>query len=171
MPPLAGERHDGRMGQTGLRPWDDDWADRVQGRECVMCDLIGVAENSWGIRVFAGQYVDAYLPRSGSVPGYTVAIWNGRHVSEPTQLRDEEAAGYWLETLRVGRAVEQGFEHAKMNYQMLGNTVPHLHAHIVPRPWLDPAPHRPVPWSFLDDGRQDDTALAAAAERLRAALA
>jgi diadenosine tetraphosphate (Ap4A) HIT family hydrolase len=159
------------MGQTGLRPWRDDWADRVRGRACVMCDLIGVAENSWGIRVFAGRYVDAYLPRSGSVPGYTVAVWNGRHVSEPTQLRPEEAAGYWVETLRVGRAVEQGFEHAKMNYQMLGNTVPHLHAHIVPRPLLDPAPHRPLPWSFLDEGRQDDPALAAAAERLRAALA
>ena len=91
-------------------------------------------------------------------------------MSEPTQLADEEAAGYWRETLRVGRAVEQGFEHAKMNYQMLGNTVPHLHTHIVPRPLLDPAPHEPLPWSFLDQGRQDDVALAAAAERLTAAL-
>jgi diadenosine tetraphosphate (Ap4A) HIT family hydrolase len=70
------------------------------------------------------------------VPGYTVAVWNGRHVSESTQLAGEQAAGYWPETLRVGRAVEQGFEHAKMNYQMLGNTVPHLHAHIIPRPLL-----------------------------------
>lgn len=159
------------MGQTGLSAWRDDWPGRVRGHGCVMCDLIGVAENSWGIRIFAGRYVDAYLPRSGSVPGYTVAIWNGRHVSEPTQLQPEEAAGYWRETLQVGRAVEQGFEHAKMNYQMLGNTVPHLHAHIVPRPLLDPAPHRPLPWSFLDEGRQDDAALAAAAGRLRAALA
>jgi len=136
-----------------------------------MCGLIGVRENSWGIRVFAGRYVDAYLPRSGSVAGYTVAIWNGRHVSEPTQLAEAEAAGYWRETLRVGRAVEQHFEHAKMNYQMLGNNVPHLHTHIVPRPLFDPAPHQPLPWSFLDGGRQDDAALTAAAERLRAALA
>ena len=161
----------GAMGQTALRPWRDGWAEQLLGRQCVMCDLIGVRENSWGIRVFTGRYVDAYLPRSGSVPGYTVAIWNGRHVSEPTQLGREEAGGYWRETLRVGRAVEQGFEHAKMNYQMLGNTVPHLHAHIVPRPWLDPAPHRPLPWSFLDEGRHDDTALAVAARLLRAALA
>jgi diadenosine tetraphosphate (Ap4A) HIT family hydrolase len=70
----------------------------------------------------------------------------------------------------VGRAVEQGFEHAKMNYQMLGNTVSHLHAHFVPRPLLDPAPQEPLPWSFLDQGRQDDRAIAAAAERLSAAL-
>jgi diadenosine tetraphosphate (Ap4A) HIT family hydrolase len=160
----------GGMGQTGLRPWRDGWAEQLLGRPCVLCDLIGVRENNWGIRVFTGQYVDAYLPRSGSIPGYTVAVWNGRHVSEPTQLADQEAAGYWRETLQVGRAAEHSFEHAKMNYQMLGNTVPHLHAHIVPRPLLDPAPHAPLPWSYLDQGRQEDTALAAAAERLRAAL-
>jgi diadenosine tetraphosphate (Ap4A) HIT family hydrolase len=97
-------------------------------------------------------------------------VWNGRHLSEPTQLQDEEAAGYWQETLQVGRAVEKGFEHAKMNYQMLGNNVPHLHTHVVPRPLLDPAPNEPLPWSFLDRGLQDDTMLAEAAERLRAAL-
>jgi diadenosine tetraphosphate (Ap4A) HIT family hydrolase len=161
----------GDMGQTGLRTWRDGWAEQVAGRQCVMCGVIGVRENTWAIRVFAGRYVDAYLPRSGSVAGYTVAIWNGRHVSEPTQLGDEEASGYWLETLRVGRAVEQCFEHAKINYLMLGNNVPHLHTHIVPRPLLDPAPHEPLPWSFVDAGRQDDAALAAAAERLSAALA
>jgi diadenosine tetraphosphate (Ap4A) HIT family hydrolase len=158
------------MELTELKPWRDGWAEQLSGRPCVLCDLAGVRENAWGVRVFAGRYVDAYLPRSGSVPGYTVAVWNGRHVSEPTELKDQEAAGYWLETLRVGRAVEQSLEHAKMNYQMLGNNVPHLHAHIVPRPLLDPAPNRPLPWSFLDQGRQDDMTLAAVAERVRSAL-
>jgi diadenosine tetraphosphate (Ap4A) HIT family hydrolase len=66
--------------------------------------------------------------------------------------------------------VEQVFEHAKMNYQMLGNTVPHLHTHIVPRPLLDPAPYRPLPWSYLDDGRQDEQAVAGFAQRLATLL-
>lgn len=159
------------MGRTALRPWRDGWAEQLQGRNCVLCGLIGVSENSWGVRVCTGSYVDAYLPRSGSVAGYTVAVWNGRHVSEPTQLSAEEAAGYWRETIEVGRAVEQTFEHAKMNYQMLGNNVPHLHAHIVPRPLLDPAPNGPLPWPYLDEGRQDEQTFARAARELRAALA
>jgi diadenosine tetraphosphate (Ap4A) HIT family hydrolase len=158
------------MEQAALRPWRDGWAEQLQGRNCVLCGLIGVSENSWGVRVFTGHYVDAYLPRTGSVLGYTVAVWNGRHVSEPTQLSNEEAAGYWRETIEIGRAVEQTFEHAKMNYQMLGNNVPHLHAHIVPRPPLDPAPNEPLPWSYLDEGRQDDAMVVAAARRLRAVL-
>jgi hypothetical protein len=29
--------------------------------------------------------------------GYTLVIWRGRHVAEPTELTDSEAQGYWLE--------------------------------------------------------------------------
>jgi diadenosine tetraphosphate (Ap4A) HIT family hydrolase len=158
------------MGQPTLRPWRQSWGEQLLGRNCVLCGLIGVSENSWGVRVFTGRFVDGWLPRSGSVAGYTVAVWSGRHVSEPTQLSNEEALGYWQETLEIGRAVEQTFEHAKMNYQMLGNNVPHLHAHIVPRPLLDPAPNEPLPWRYLDEGRQEDVIFATATGRLRAVL-
>jgi diadenosine tetraphosphate (Ap4A) HIT family hydrolase len=33
-----------------------------------------------------------------------------------------------------------------MNYQLLGNLVPHLHVHVVPRYLDDPAPGKPMPW-------------------------
>jgi diadenosine tetraphosphate (Ap4A) HIT family hydrolase len=32
-----------------------------------------------------------------------------------------------------------------MNYQTLGNSVPHLHTHLLPRFVEDPAPGRPFP--------------------------
>lgn len=158
------------MEATGLRPWRAGWAEQLQGDGCVLCGLIGVQESDWALRVFAGQWLDAYLPKSGSIPGYTVAVWNGRHVAEPTQLMLDEAAGYWRELLQVGRAVERCFEHAKMNYQLLGNGVPHLHAHVIPRPLLDPSPNRPLPWACVEDGRQDAAIFAAGAQRLRTAL-
>ena len=31
-----------------------------------------------------------------------------------------------------------------MNYQLLGNSIPHLHCHFVPRCYGDPAPGQPV---------------------------
>jgi len=33
-----------------------------------------------------------------------------------------------------------------MNYQLLGNSVPHLHVHLVPRYLDDAAPEKPLPW-------------------------
>ena len=159
------------MAGTELKPWQDDWAARVAGTGCPLCGVIGVPDSGWARRFCTGEFADAYLPKTGSVPGYTVVVWNGRHVAEPTQLSPAEAAGFWADVLRAGAAVEQVVEHAKMNYQLLGNSVPHLHAHIVPRPLLDPAPHRPLRWSYLDEGRQDEDVVAGYASRLAAVLA
>jgi diadenosine tetraphosphate (Ap4A) HIT family hydrolase len=158
------------MGPGGLRRWRGSWAEERQGRGCVLCQVIGVAENGWGLRVFAGSYLDAYLCKWGSIEGYTVAVWNGAHVAEPTQLSTALATGYWLELLQVGRAVEQTFDNVKMNYQTLGNSVPHLHTHIVPRAPDDPAPNEPLPWTYLDEGRQPVAVVEAGAARLKAAL-
>jgi diadenosine tetraphosphate (Ap4A) HIT family hydrolase len=77
--------------------------------------------------------------------GYTVVIWRGRHVSEPTELTDEEAAGYWRDVLTVARALIRYYEPLKMNYETLGNSLPHLHTHLIPRYAEDPAPGRPFP--------------------------
>jgi len=47
-----------------------------------------------------------------------------------------------------------------MNYLTLGNGVPHLHTHIVPRPWSgDPNPNGPIPFEALDHPRQADDAV------------
>ena len=65
-------------------------------------------------------------------------LWRGRHVAEPTELQPDEAAAYWRDVLRVGRVLEDFYRPAKMNYLVLGNTLPHLHTQIVPRHWDDP---------------------------------
>jgi diadenosine tetraphosphate (Ap4A) HIT family hydrolase len=42
--------------------------------------------------------------------------------------------------------IERVFSPCHMNYLLLGNIVPHLHVHVVPRYLNDPAPERPLPW-------------------------
>jgi diadenosine tetraphosphate (Ap4A) HIT family hydrolase len=106
-------------------------------------------ETSWGVRIFAGDVSDAYLQRAAIQRGYTIVIWRGRHVAEPTQLDGEEAAAYWREVLRVGKALERHFGPVKLNYNVLGNSLPHLHAHVLPRYADDPRPGWPFP--FPDD--------------------
>ena len=65
----------------------------------------GPDANRYGIRILAGRYTDAYLQRADVQRGYTLVIWRGRHVNEPTELDADEAAGYWAEVLAVARAL------------------------------------------------------------------
>ena len=107
-------------------------------------------ETAWGVRILAGEVSDAYLQRARIQRGYTVVVWRGRHVAEPTQLSEEEAATYWLEVLRVGRALEVHLRPVKLNYDVLGNSLPHLHTHVLPRYADDPKPGWPFPFPEED---------------------
>jgi hypothetical protein len=46
----------------------------------------------------------------------------------------------------VATALERHYRPVKLNLQMLGNAVPHLHTHLLPRFAADPAPGRPLPF-------------------------
>lgn len=101
-------------------------------------------------RIRAGRVSDAYLVRNDvGQRGYAVVIWRGRHVSEPTELSPEDAAQYFAEVLAVSRALETHYRPAKMNLMILGNTVPHLHTHVIPRYVTDDSPG--IPPRFMRD--------------------
>lgn len=131
--------------------WGEDWAARVAGRDCPFCAAGRPERDRWGVRFAAGRYTDAYLQRADVQRGYTVVVWRGRHVAEPTELPDAEAAGYWLEVLRVARTLQAHYQPLKLNYETLGNAVPHLHTHVIPRYAQDPAPGRPFPFPAQDE--------------------
>jgi diadenosine tetraphosphate (Ap4A) HIT family hydrolase len=65
------------------------------------------------------------LQRADIQPGYTLVIRRGRHVVEPYELTESEAAAYWQAVTTVARALAEFYRPLKMNYQTLGNTVPH----------------------------------------------
>lgn len=83
------------------------------------------------------------LAANQSVPGYCILICT-RHVREPYELPPAESAAFFRDLLRVGRAVETAFGAVKMNFEIQGNVVPHLHCHLKPRYYGDPAPERPI---------------------------
>jgi diadenosine tetraphosphate (Ap4A) HIT family hydrolase len=117
--------------------WPDAFDALRRGEGCPMCASGGAAETPHGVRVFEGRWCDAYLSRYPMRPGYTVVIWKGRHVAEPGELSAEEAAGFWTEVARVADALDAEYRPVKMNWLHLGNGVPHLHVHLVPRPRED----------------------------------
>jgi diadenosine tetraphosphate (Ap4A) HIT family hydrolase len=133
------------------RSWPDDFEERKRGKDCPFCAAGRLEEDRFGSRIFAGVVSDAYLHRAQVQPGYTVVVWRGRHVADPTELSDDEAVAYWLETLRVARALERFYHPVKLNFDTLGNTVPHLHTHVVPRYLADENPGGPA--RFMTEDR------------------
>ena len=135
-----------------------------------MCSEGRPEETEYGARFFAGELSDAYLQRAGIQRGYTIVIWRGPHVAEPTQLAPDEAARYWLELLQVGRALEIVLEPVKLNYDILGNSLPHLHTHVIPRYADDPKPGWPFPFPEDDPPPHGERAFRADLEALREAV-
>ena len=121
-----------------------------------MCAAGRPDETPYGIRIMQGVYSDAYLQKHGIVRGYSIVIWRGRHVAEPMELDADEATGYWSEVLAVARALQARFRPVKMNIEMLGNTLPHLHTHLRPRYQDDPAPFGPLPHGLNDAAFPED---------------
>lgn len=123
-----------------MNEWPKNWNDLIAGKGCSMCRPERPESDKYGIRIHSGKYTDAILQRFRIQRGYTLVIWRGRHVNEPTELSREESDGYWQEVLKVADALLRYYEPIKMNYQTLGNSLPHLHTHLLPRYQDDPAP-------------------------------
>jgi diadenosine tetraphosphate (Ap4A) HIT family hydrolase len=136
-----------------------------------MCAAVGGGDNDHTVSVAELPYTEVGLERRSRLAGYCVVVWKHGHVAEPTELGPEEAAGYWGDVLAVARAIEVQFRPMKLNLLTLGNWVPHLHTHVVPRYADDPAPGGPIAWeAMFSEQPVDSELLHATAGRLRTEL-
>lgn len=132
-----------------------------------MCEQGRPDETPFGVRFFAGEVSDAYLQRANIQRGYSVVVWRGSHVVEPTELAPEQASAYWLEVLHAARALETHFRPVKTNYNVLGNSLPHMHTHVIPRYSDDPRPSWPFPFPESQPEPIDEQILRPDVEALR----
>jgi len=139
------------------RSWPADWAARVAGADCSMCATLGQGDNDFVVAVTDLPFASVGLERRSKLPGYCVVIWRHGHVAEPMDLAPQDAAGYWHDVVAVAGAIRDEFEPMKLNFLTLGNYVPHLHTHVVPRYVDDPAPGGPLVWEtiFADEPVQE----------------
>lgn len=89
------------------------------------------------------------------VPGY-VCLVARRHVVEPFELPADELQQYWQEAMTIGRALWELFAPPKINYEIHGNSMPHLHMHIYPRAADDPYVGQSIDWHASFQRPQSD---------------
>jgi len=91
----------------------------------------------------------AYLNEDQFFPGWVFVVLT-RHAVELYDLEAGERAAMIEEVNRVAQALARVYRPVKMNYELLGNQVPHIHWHLVPRLPDDPVPCWPV-WRVPHD--------------------
>jgi diadenosine tetraphosphate (Ap4A) HIT family hydrolase len=85
--------------------------------------------------------------------GYCVLI-SRQHATELHQLPGAHRQAFLEEMVLLAQGIETAFKPRKMNYELLGNQVPHLHWHLFPRRDDDPETMKAV-WLALDRAEHD----------------
>jgi diadenosine tetraphosphate (Ap4A) HIT family hydrolase len=75
--------------------------------------------------------------------GYACLVLR-RHAVELHDLTEPEGAAFMRDARRLSAAVAAATGAAKLNYEIHGNTIPHLHLHVYPRYPGDPFEGRPI---------------------------
>lgn len=152
-----------------MNGWPVDYHEQLSGAACSLCAEGRPDVSGARLRFFSSAVSDGYLHRGGVQRGYVVVIWRGRHVVDPTELAADEAMALWADVMQVSRAMQRVYRPLKMNYQMLGNRIAHLHWIIAPRFVDDVAPGDPLPGSGYHDFPEHEVLQEVA--QLRAVLA
>lgn len=110
----------------------------MDAHDCPICargtplDVVAELESTW---VTAGA--------EAPLPGYACVVAK-RHVVEPFELAADDQSAFWLEAMQVAQVLSVLYEPMKLNYEIHGNTIPHLHMHLYPRFEGDPYSGAPI---------------------------
>lgn len=84
------------------------------------------------------------LFRDQRFKGYCILSFAARRIKSLESLSDDEYRMFFLDLRAASRAIRQALNPDHMNYELLGNSNPHLHWHIVPRYKTDPRWGQPI---------------------------
>ncbi len=114
--------------------------------KCPLC--LEVANMTSEMRIKGLVVSTAFLSKNQAYRGYSVVVYNS-HETALENLSEENQIQFYRDMLKISSAIVKAFKPDKMNYELLGNWVPHLHWHVVPRYKTDPCWGDPI-WTRLD---------------------
>jgi diadenosine tetraphosphate (Ap4A) HIT family hydrolase len=120
-----------------------NWDELLNGKNCHLCGLQPDA-NEYKIKIAPLRISTLYLFRDQRFRGYCLLVFDRYHATSLVQLSLDEYRAFTEDLRQAGAALEAALRPDHMNYELLGNSGPHLHWHIIPRYRNDPRWGRPV---------------------------
>jgi diadenosine tetraphosphate (Ap4A) HIT family hydrolase len=115
----------------------DNWQQLRAGKDCPF-DSPRPESNRYRDKIETLTTSTLYLERDQTYRGYCLLIFDPRHSTRPDELSREEWSSFCADALAAERAIVQALSPDHVNLELLGNTMPHLHWHIIPRYEKDP---------------------------------
>ena len=115
------------------RHWTDDvgrWNALCSSEGCIVCRDEGLPAGMHDLAETPA--VKAISMECVPLPGY-VCVTSKKHAVEPFDLEVEDQRLFWTDAMLVAKGVADAIGPIKMNYEIHGNTIPHLHMHLFPR--------------------------------------
>jgi len=109
------------------------------------CPMCRKWEDDADLRIAELEYCYVTLNRDQFFPGYCF-VFTKTHVTELFHLDRVTRQGVMEEVTAVAAALDRILKPSKLNYELLGNMVAHMHWHIVPRFSDGPLWPKPI-WS------------------------
>jgi diadenosine tetraphosphate (Ap4A) HIT family hydrolase len=135
------------------------WEALQQGIECPFDGQRSESNEHWD-RIATLSVSTLYLHKIQTYRGYSVLIFDPRHVTALTDLSERERIALMSDLCRAQESMRRVLKPDHFNVESLGNRVPHLHWHIIPRYKNDPRWGLPI-W-MTDESELPRTELAAA---------
>jgi diadenosine tetraphosphate (Ap4A) HIT family hydrolase len=148
------------------------WQTLVDGDGCQM-DAPRPASNDFWDLVAPLSVSSLYLAKNQTYRGQCSLIFDVRHAARPDQLTASEWSAFCADLFAAQHAVIAVTQPDHINVESLGNVVPHLHWHIIPRYVGDPRWGMPIwttPLSAMAETRLEPAEREALLRQLRDAL-
>jgi diadenosine tetraphosphate (Ap4A) HIT family hydrolase len=118
-----------KFGTVSMSLWNDPerWAALCSGRACPICsrgaplDVVATLGSGW-----------VTMQKAAPVRGYACLV-SRSHVIELHDLSEPDALAFMRDARKVSKALCDITGAVKLNYEIHGNSVPHLHMHFFPR--------------------------------------
>jgi len=146
----------------------DDWATKVSGAGCPLCAPRPGSNEHWDF-VAALSASSLYLAKNQTYRGQCQLIFDRRHAARIDELTAGEYDAFSRDLFTAQHAVARTVRPDHVNIESLGNVVPHLHWHIVPRYVGDARWGMPI-WTTPLDAMPDHRLDAGDREALVAAI-
>jgi diadenosine tetraphosphate (Ap4A) HIT family hydrolase len=119
---------------------------------CPLCLPRPEDSEQW-IRVGKLSVSTLYLDRNQTYRGHCQLIYDSAHVVGLENLPEPDFNAFMSDLRRAAGAIARVCQPDLMNYASMGNVVPHVHWHLVPRYRTDPRWGFPIYTSDLSDMR------------------